>query len=322
MRIFFDLLIAILIIITALPAVILLYSRTSRKHSWERKHKNTSLLISIILLLGTLIVSYGSWIEPKLLITNFHTIDLPNINKPTEIVFLADIHAGKYKQEKYLKRIVDKILLLKPEIVLLGGDQIDNEFFNPQEFIYLNPLKSLAKQIPTYAIHGNHEYGLSCPKGVDEKCFYTGDINNEARQALEDIGIKYLTNDLERIDINNSSFYLFGGDSYWAKKLDFSILETRTEDIPTIALIHNPSFILNEYPILDLVLSGHTHGGQIRLPFLGPAAYVDNILSRKYYQGLHQLIDGTKLLVSSGAGETGVRARLFNPPEIVMITIK
>ena len=110
---------------------------------------------------------------------------------------------------------------------------------------------------------------------------------------------------------------------YTLKKLDYSILETRKEDIPTITLIHNPSFQFSNYPTdIDLALSGHTHGGQIRLPVVGPIGLIDNLLQKKYYQGLHTLDSGTKMLVTSGVGETGTRARLFNPPEIMLLTIK
>lgn len=323
MQIFFDLLIAILIIITALPAVILLYSRIKRKHSWERKYKKTSLAISFILLLGTLIISYGSFIEPNLLITNRYEIDLPNIESPIKIAFMADLQLGKYKQTQWVEKVVKQTIELQPDIVLIGGDQIDNETFAPEEFKYLKPLENLSKQIPTYAVLGNHEYGISCYNGVEEECSHTGDVSTESKTTIEQLGINYLTNNLEKIAINSSSFYLFGGDSYWAKKIDYSILETRAENIPTIALIHNPAFQFSDYPNdIDLVLSGHTHGGQIRLPFIGPLGLVDNILPRKYYQGLHQISDYTKLLITSGAGETGVRARLFNPPEIVLLIIR
>ncbi|MFZ2190503.1 MAG: metallophosphoesterase [Candidatus Magasanikiibacteriota bacterium] len=322
MQLFFDLLIAIIIIITAFPAVILLYSRKYRKNSWEYKNKKSSLSFSIILLFITVITVYGSFIEPNFLIVNKHNIDLPSLEEPITIAFISDLQAGKYKQTDWTEKVVNKILTLKPHIVLIGGDQVDNEDYNLDELTYLEPLKKLSDQIPTYTVNGNHEYGISCFYGTDKRCSQAGDMSQETKSSLEKLGIKYLTNQTEKITVNSSSFYLFGGDEYWTKKLDFSSLKNRKETIPTIALIHNPSFILDEHPAFDLILSGHTHGGQIRLPFIGPIGRVDNILSSKYYQGLHELDDKTKLLVTSGAGETGVRARLFNPPEIVLITIK
>ena len=322
MKSFFDLLITILLSITALPAVILLYSRKKRKNSWEYKYQKISLAIASFLLLGTMTVSYGSFIEPQLLVTTKYEIDLPEIEEPIKIAFIADLQLGKYKGGVWMKKVADKTLKLNPDLILLGGDQIDNENYDFAELEYLQPLEKLAKQIPTYAVHGNHEYGVSCYYGINETCAQAGDMSKETREAMENLGVIYLVNNLEKITVNSSSFYLFGGDSYWTKKLNYSVLAEKTDNIPTIALIHNPAFIFNKFPKFDLVLSGHTHGGQVRLPFIGPVARVDNILSSKHYQGLHNLNTNTKLLVTSGAGETGTRARLFNPPEIILLTIK
>lgn len=321
MKNFFDLLIATALIITAYPAVILLYSRKKRMKSWEYKHSNLSLLISLILILCSIITFYGSFIEPRLLVTNYQTIDLPNIDQPIKIVFVSDLHAGKYKQTPWMEKITDRIINLQPDIVLLGGDQIDNEASAPEELSYLAPLKKIADKFPVYAINGNHEYGLTCFNGKDQKCYYTGDIHNEAKKTLTDLGVKYLINELQKITINSSSFYLFGGDEYWAKQLDLTPLSKRTEKIPTIALIHNPSAILDNNINVDLILSGHTHGGQIRLPFIGPLGMVDTQLPREYYWCLHYVSSQTKIFVSSGAGETGARARLFDPPEVVLLTL-
>ena len=81
-----------------------------------------------------------------------------------------------------------------------------------EEFDYLEPLRKLAKLYPTYAVPGNHEYGVSCSRGINDKCDYSGDVNEETKQILTNMGIRYLMNDLEKITINSSSFYLFGGD--------------------------------------------------------------------------------------------------------------
>ncbi|KKQ27147.1 MAG: repair exonuclease family protein [Candidatus Magasanikbacteria bacterium GW2011_GWC2_37_14] len=324
MKEYFDLLIVALIAGTALSAVFLLYHLSiSKNQSWEKRHSKTTKLIITILFFLTLLTVYGSFLEPKLLITNYYEIDLPNIVKPIKIVFIADLQAGKYKQTIWGEKVADRIVSLKPDLVLLGGDLVDNESYQPEEFDYLEPLRKLAKLYPTYAVPGNHEYGVSCSRGINDKCDYSGDVNEETKQILTNMGIRYLMNDLEKITINSSSFYLFGGDEYWTKKLNFNILATRTENVPTLALIHNPSFILDNYPNIDLVLSGHTHGGQIRLPFVGPVGRVDTKLPTKYYQGLQNLDNNKgKILITSGVGETGVRARLFNPPEVVFLMIK
>ncbi len=319
---FFDILIILLITITALPAVILLYSRKKRKGSWENKHKNLSLFFSILLLLSTVIIFYGSFIEPNLIITNYQTIDLDKINSPIKIALVADFQVGNSKKEKYVQKVANRILELKPDLVFIVGDIVDNEFYEKNEAKYLSPMAEVAKTIPIYAIHGNHEYGIGGGKSINDPKYRTGDVSEETKQIVESFGIKYLVNELQEIEVNEQKFYLFGGDSIWADKLDYSVLEKRTEDISTITLIHNPLAVFQAYKYnIDLMLSGHTHGGQVRLPFVGPLGRVDDILPAEWYQGLNEF-EGMKFFVTSGIGESGTRARLFNPPEIVMLTIK
>jgi hypothetical protein len=323
MKIIFDILILTGIIMTALPAVILLYHRKNRQGSWEGRHARLSLYLAILLLLGTAILLYGSFVEPRILTVNKQTIDLPNIEGPIRIVFFADTQVGPYHRSDYIEKIVDKIIALEPDLALIGGDLVDNGIPRQEETIYLEPLKKLAQLIPTYAVHGNHEYGVSYAGDANIIAKYLPDVSNEVKLAVEKLEVHYLINNLELVSVRNENFYLFGGDCWWAKKLDFSVLKNRTKtNVPTVALIHNPAaaWEASKHNI-NLMVSGHTHGGQIRLPLIGPLALVDNVVPRKWHQGLHET-NGMKLFVTSGAGETGARARLFNPPEIVLLTIK
>ena len=323
MKLFYDLLITLGIITTALPAVILLYHRHKTKNSFEYKFRSLSFFISLFLLFGTTVLVYGSFLEPRLLITNEQQINLAGIEEEIKIVFFADPQIGPYRREKHLEKIVEASLKLNPDMVLIGGDIINNGIPNTDETILLKPLKKLADSIPTYAIHGNHEYGVGSDNPEQEKKSLSPDRSYQVEKELKKLGIKYLVNDLELIEIGQVKFYLFGGDSLWADKLDFSSLKNREiKNIPTIALIHNPLSIKEAIKYnIDLVLSGHTHGGQIRFPFIGPLGRVDDTTPAELYQGLHEF-GSTTLFVTSGIGETGTRARLFNPPEIVLITLK
>jgi len=319
---FFDILIILLITITALPAVILLYSRNKRKQSWEHKNKNLSLIIILFLLLGTTLVAYGSFVEPNLIITNYQEIDLEEIKSPIKIAVVGDFQVGNSKKEKYVEKVTNRILKLQPDLVFIVGDIVDNAVYTEDEAKYLSPIKKLANIIPTYAIHGNHEYGIGGGKAITDPKYRTSDVSLETKIIVESFGIKYLVNDLEEIEVRNEKFYLFGGDSIWAEKLDYSVLNNRTKDLATIALIHNPLAIFQAHKHnIDIMLSGHTHGGQIRLPFIGPMGRVDDILPAEWYQGWNNF-EGMDFFVTSGIGESGTRARLFNPPEIVMMTIR
>ena len=318
---FFDVLITLIITITALPAVILLYSRNKRKHSWENKNKNLSLILALILLLGASTVAYGSFIEPQLIITNYQEINLEKINSPVKIAIIADFQVGYFKKEKYVEKVTDRILKLNPDLVFIVGDIVDNAVYEKNEARHLSPIKKLADIIPTYAIHGNHEYGIGGGKSILEPEYRTADVSAETKEIVESFGIRYLVNEMKEIEVREEKFYLFGGDSIWAGKLDYSILENRNEKLATIALIHNPLAVFQAHKQnIDMMLSGHTHGGQIRLPFIGPLARIDNILPAEWYQGWNEF-EGMKFFVTSGIGESGTRARLFNPPEIVMLTV-
>lgn len=321
MNIFFDILIAILITITALPAVILLLYRRN-KTTWEHRHKKITLTISILLFLGAIVVIYGSFIEPRIIVLNNQTIDLEKINEPIKIVFVADYQVGKYKQEKFVNKTVEKIIAQNPDIILLGGDMVDNETYDENEINYLEPLKQLTSKYHTYAIQGNHEYGVGGGKALTDPRYRVADMSQETKKYLENIGVNFLENQLTEITINNQSFYLFGGDDLWANKLNLKSLKNREKDLATIALIHNPFAAYNvAKENVDLMLSGHTHGGQIRLPFIGPLGRIDDITPKAWYQGWSN-IDNMKLFVTSGIGESGARARLFNPPEIIILNVK
>lgn len=323
MKLFFDTLITLGIAGTLIPALILLYNYYKKPSSWEARHKNISFCIAAMLLLGTITLIWGSFIEPRIIVTRAYEVDLKQIDKPITIAFISDMQIGTYKKTEWTEKIVKKIFKLNPDVVLLGGDHVDNMYYDEKEVDYLKPLEKITEKIPTYAIHGNHEYGIGGGKALTDPRYRVADVSAHTKKSLEAFGIRYLINELQEITINDQSFYLFGGDEYWAGKLNFETLSSRTKNIPTLGLVHNPSFIAQNFPTdIDVYLSGHTHGGQIRLPFIGPIGRVDNFLPLRYYKGLHTLGQGTKLLVTSGIGETRTRARLFNLPEIVLLTIK
>jgi hypothetical protein len=321
MKVYFDLLITLFLFITAVPAVILLYE-IKKPNTWETKHKKVTVTLSIILLLGTSTIIYGSFIEPKILIVNKQEIDLPKIEKPIKIVFIADLQTGPYRQTKYSQKVVNKIKELKPDLIIFGGDLIDNNSGQDNEIQYLKPFAELTKNIPFFAINGNHEYGVGHPINMAFPKTGLVDKHLEVENAMTKLGVDYLTNELRTIIINGQSLQIFGGDSSFALKLDFSALKNRDSNLPLIAVLHDPLDVYTGSTYKpDLILSGHTHGGQIRLPFFGPIGRMDLKTPTAWYKGWSEY-KGVKFFVTSGLGETGVRARLFNPPEIVLLTLK
>ncbi|PIR75124.1 MAG: hypothetical protein CO030_03710 [Candidatus Magasanikbacteria bacterium CG_4_9_14_0_2_um_filter_42_11] len=324
MQAYFDLLITIGLVSTLLPAGILLYSAKQRIQSFEYRHKKLTYGASFLLFLGAVILLYGSYVEPRLLITNEQTVDLPGIEHPFTIALVSDFQLGVYNQTSHVSRVVDRIISLRPDIVMLAGDQLDNTPGDVDETVYLTPLSRLVETgIPVYAVPGNHEYGVGGKRNSADNLRLFGDISASAAKAFTDLGITYMTNTLVTTTIQGQDIAIFGGDSYLAEKLSFDILTNKPETIPTIALIHNPGAVwLATKQDIDLMLSGHTHGGQIRFPFVGPLGRLDEPIPTDWYQGLQQVDDNTQLFVTSGTGESGTRARLFNPPEVVFLKVE
>jgi len=324
MQVYFDLLITIGLVSTFLPAGILLYSANRRTQSWEYRHRQLSYTAVFFLLLGAVTLLYGSFVEPRLLITNEQTVDLPQVDTPFTIALVSDFQLGVYNQTQFVERIVDHVLSLHPDIIMLAGDQLDNTPGDTDEAVYLKPLSRLVESgTPVYAVHGNHEYGVGGKRNATDPDRRFGDISTHAAEAMKKLGITYMTNDLVTTTIRDQEIAIFGGDSYLAEKLSFDTLQDKPDDMPTIALIHNPGSVwIAAKEDIDLMLSGHTHGGQIRLPFFGPIGRLDEPIPLDWYQGLHQVDDDTQLFVTSGTGESGTRARLCNPPEVVLLTVE
>ena len=321
MKTYYDLLITLLLLVTAIPAVILLYERT-KKDTWEFKYKKTSLIISVFLLLGFSIIAYGSFVEPKILIINKQEIDLPKIEKPIKIIFVADLQAGPYRKTKYSQIVVDKIKNLNPDLIIFGGDMIDNNSPAENETDYLEPFSQLAKAAPFFAVNGNHEYGVGNMINIVFPNTRLIDRHLEVGSAMTKIGVDFLTNELRTLEINGQKIQIFGGDSSFAQKLNYTALKNRDNNITLISVLHDPLDVYTGSTYKpDLILSGHTHGGQIRLPIIGPIGRMDLKTPTAWYKGWSEY-NGVKFFVTSGLGETGVRSRLFNPPEIVLLTLK
>lgn len=323
MHTYFDTIIAILIFATFAPAVILLYSLKFRPNSFEAKYKKTTYAITTILLICTAIVTYGSFIEPHILTLNEVSVNTGKMPKPMKIAFLADIQVGQYRKIDYVQKITDRLTYYHPDIVILGGDFVENFASEPDEYLELTPLGSITKKFPTYAVLGNHEYGIGSGLSVTFDKYRTPNVSEDVTKYLTSLGVRVLRNELITVTSTPSPFYIFGVDEWMAHKQNLRPLKNdRTENLPTIVVVHNPyaAETISSYDNINLILAGHTHGGQIRIPFVGPLGRVDDVTPIDWYQGLSQ-VGNSKLFVTSGVGETGARARLFNPPEIVIFTI-
>ena len=231
-------------------------------------------------------------------------IKLNNLNKAYSIVQISDVHIGGLIDQKFIKSLVHRVNLLNPDIVVITGDLVDIAL--KYAIPALEELKSLKSPYGTYFIVGNHEY----LHGIDEII-----------STVNDLGIKTLENENLYIGQKGQGFNLSGvydnaGYRMEHHKPDLEkALKNKDDNSPTILLAHQPSFIHEVNNQVDLVLSGHTHGGQI-YPF---RALVK--LTQPYISGLHQHTKDTQIYVNKGTGFWGPPMRLGASSEITYITV-
>lgn len=261
------------------------------------------------------VVFYGSFIEPRRLAVRTRQIDLSaEGNGVLRAALLADFHVGPYKKEAYVKKVVSRVMSLNPDIVLIPGDFI---FDDAEQVKYLSPLKDLHAPLGVFAVLGNHDYGSTTgPFGLKGE-----ERAKIIKEALENFGIKVLVNEGLNLNKDGKTFALLGTDELWTGRANIEKALDMTGR-PNILMSHNPDLVLKAQDFgIDLVLSAHTHAGQIRLPFIGPIPPLPDRLGRTYDRGLFRFKQ-TQLFITSGVGEMGPRARLFNPPEINLLEIK
>jgi len=207
------------------------------------------------------------------------------------IVFLSDVHLGSNSQS-HLRRIIAKIHKINPDIVLIGGDLIDSSSFQPSQ---LDILRELSAKI--YFVTGNHEYYLK--------------NSRELLYELKEHEMEILDN--ENIDFKELNIIGISDNTLRDEKIIFINNLIKNEKF-NICMVHQPSIWDDVSENIDVMLSGHTHKGQI-FPF--------NFLVKlkfKYIYGEYQLNNGT-LFVSSGAGTWGPRMRLGSFNEILKINL-
>lgn len=271
--------------------------------------KIIKLLIKILLIIA-LIFLYARYIGTIGLITKEYKIEtrlIPNSLDGLKIVHFSDLHYLRVTNEDTLKKIVEEINLIKPDIVFFTGDLIDKDF-NPseeQEKKLTEQLKKINCKYGKYTIFGNHDY-------VKEE--------EKLQEIFTNSNFIILQNSHDIIyGENNEKIFIGGVDTYSYNKADIDkVMEyfNNNEDINyKIILSHEPDYtdiILSKYNV-DLILSGHSHNGQINIP------YIKNIFlpygSKKYYENYYK-VNNTDLYISSGIGESRINLRLFNRPSI------
>ncbi len=293
---------------------------------WLNREKRRSIIqkigvafVGIVFGFLFLLVAYGSIIEPRIISITRERIPFP-IHQTLTIAVLSDFHVGPYKKASFLRRVVTKVNKLQPDIVLLVGDFVLTHEVTPEALVALGPLKKLQAPLGIFAVLGNHDHGIyrlfqNQSHGIDH--------SDLVRDELQGFGITVLSNASKTLDIGNARMAIAGMEDALSGSADIEqTFASIPSEIPVILLSHNPDIILDPLArTSDLIVSGHTHGGQIRLPRIGPVSALPTRIGRKYDQGIFQLENGGTLAITRGIGESGPRARLFAPPEILLLEL-
>ena len=285
--------------------------RDSKWNHRPRRLKRLRIALVTILLLIVCVVGWAFFIEPARLVVRQQTLavdTLPSSLSGLKIAVLADIHAGAwYIDERKLRLIVERTNALQPDLIVILGDYIsggrrDHEM-DPEVFAPL--LKDFRAPLGVYSVLGNHDWWFD---------------GNRVRRALETNGIKVLENEVAKLDARGTSFWLVGLSDLWTRpQLVTETLANVPADAPLIALTHNPDIFPQLPPGVSLLLAGHTHGGQVSLPFIGTVVTVSKFGNR-YISG-HILENGRHLFITTGIGTSIYPVRFGVPPEIVLLTI-
>jgi predicted MPP superfamily phosphohydrolase len=255
-------------------------------------------------------LGYAVVLEPNWSALERIDVPIPGLPKGLNglrLGFMADFHRGRFVTEGDISRAVGRLQRQKPDLFLLGGDFVENK----ADYIHscLKVLSKLEAPLGTYAVFGNHDYWADA------------DI---IRSAIDRTRVRLLDNESLKLKWHGEYFYLLGLDDAWEGWPNMkAALKGVDSDAMKILLVHEPDYadrIKNMPTWLPLQVSGHSHGGQVVLPFWGPP--VLPYLGKKYPAGLQQ-VSGRDRWVYTTRGVGHLLPVRFNcKPEVTLLTLR
>lgn len=266
------------------------------------------MFVVCLIIIG--IIIYARYIGTMGFITKEYTIkdkDIPSDFDGLKIVHFSDLHYNRAININKVKSIVKEINLINPDIVVFTGDLIDKDVYLTEDDYsdLIKVFSNIEAKYGKYAVIGNHDY-------IKDK--------NNFKKVFDNSGFSILDNSYDIINSANNEKIYIGGLSTVSfdqedlvKTMDY--LKDKSDIDYRIILVHEPDIadeIVKDYEI-NLILAGHSHNGQIRLPIIG--AIYKPPYAKKYYDSYYE-VDGTDLYISSGIGVSNFNYRLFDRPSI------
>ena len=282
------------------------------KHSFYKKLKKVTVFsLLCILSITVFLLVYGNF---SLKTTEFTISDsnIPTTFSGFKIAQISDLHNAQIGKNN--RRLLSKLKAVQPDIIVITGDLVDSSHTDIP--VAIDFAKAAVEIAPVYYVSGNHEAWLS------ENDFLT------LKQSLSMAGVQILENEKTDIELNGEAITLIGVDDPDLQVSDDGFFFTDSvemlaseSDNYTVLLSHRPEYFdcyVNSG--VNLTLSGHTHAGQIRLPFIGAMIAPGQGLFPEYDKGIFREKD-TVMIVSAGLGNSVIPFRFLNNPELVIIEL-
>jgi predicted MPP superfamily phosphohydrolase len=283
------------------PAAALLLWVIATRSLWSR-------VFAAIFLLALTVLAYARFIEPRILLTVEHDVALERCFPKAGAMRLAvfsDTHEGIFGNEIPIERIARRVAAAKPDAVLIAGDL--TYFLDParfdETFAALSDIDA-----PVYAVLGNHDDGFPGP-----------DVSKPLAASLQRLGVRDIENDAVVQEVGGSPIEFAGLSDSWQGRQNMRVVLEPAPG-PCILLTHNPKtvFKLPKGADVDLLVAGHTHGGQIYIP--GATCAIVPFACAVTRYGLVDT-EKAKVFVTSGTGMVGLPMRFLVPPRIDVLNV-
>ncbi|PES95341.1 metallophosphoesterase [Bacillus cereus] len=290
-------------------------------HRVKKEQKISTSKIFIISFISIVMITvslyfYATEIERKLVTVTWNEIEAATIPKEfnnKRILQFSDVHLGPEFSLKQLDKLVEKMNELRPDIVVFTGDLIDKfGSYNAEREEAKGILQKIHAPLGKYAVFGNHD------RGGGGSLFY--------KKYMEEAGFSVLVNEVQKVKVDNGNYITISGlDDFLLGKpqIDSTLKNLKQKDF-NMLLVHEPDVVdkVGRYPV-DFQMSGHSHGGQVQIPFVGPL--ITTKLAEKYVEGMYELEGKGKplyLYVNRGIGTTRMPVRFWSLPELAVFVLK
>jgi predicted MPP superfamily phosphohydrolase len=268
-------------------------------------------VMGVLVLSAVLLAARAFWLEPSSLSIDSQQIALPEPGLATlRIAVLTDLHVGSpFNGIDKLRRVVDLTNAAQPDLVCILGDLViqgvrGGTFVPPEQIA--GELKRLQATSGVFGVLGNHDVWLD---------------RDRVANALAGNGVRLVENRAERIETRAGPVWVTGVSDLWTTKPDLSaaLADLSVDSAPAILLTHNPDIFPDVPARVALTLAGHTHGGQVRFPFIG-APIIPSRFGQRFAAG-HIVEGGRHLYVATGVGTSILPVRFRVAPAVALLTV-